>query len=134
MKKLVLNIMASNGITLLVFSVIATLYGGKAICIDTIFQIAVLNILMHLGFIVTHKIDVPYPVFEIMLDISYIMMITLILGAIFNWYQSLPIWVLIIMVFVIYLIGWLIDIYRTKEEVRVINDLLQKRKAQKDRT
>lgn len=128
MKKVVLNIMASTGIILLVLSAVALMYGGKAICINTIFEVAVLSILMHCGFVVTHRLDFRYPILEITADISYTLVITLLTGAVFNWYRSTPVWVLVIMVFVIYLSGCLIDLYRTKEEVRVINELLENRK------
>lgn len=128
MKKAAINIMASTGIILLVLSAVAAMYGGKAICINTIFEIAVLSILIHCGFIVTHRLDFRYPILEIMSDISYTLAITLILGAVFKWYRSTPVWVLVIMVFVIYMAGCLIDLYRTKEEVKVINELLENRK------
>lgn len=128
MKKAAINIMASTGIILLVLSAVAAMYGGKAICINTIFEIAMLSILIHCGFIVTHRLDFRYPILEIMSDISYTLAITLILGAVFKWYRSTPVWVLVIMVFVIYMAGCLIDLYRTKEEVKVINELLENRK------
>lgn len=128
MKKAAINIMASTGIILLVLSAVAAMYGGKAICINTIFEIAMLSILIHCGFIVTHRLDFRYPILEIMSDISYTLAITLILGAVFKWYRSTPVWVLVIMVIVIYMAGCLIDLYRTKEEVKVINELLENRK------
>lgn len=128
MKKVVLNMMASTGIILLVLSVVAMMYGGKAICINTIFEVTMLSILIHLGFLVIRRIDIQYPVLEIMTDISYTLIITLIAGAVFRWYRSTPVWVLIVMVFVVYAVGYLIDLYRTKEEVRAINELLQNRK------
>ncbi|MDC7289289.1 DUF3021 family protein [Blautia schinkii] len=128
MKKVVIHIMASTGIILLALSFVALLYGGKAIFINTIFEITVLSTLMHLGFLVTHRLDVQYPVFEIILDISYTLFVTLLLGAVFQWFQSTPVWVLVIMVFAIYLVGYLTDLYRAKEEVRMINELLENRK------
>lgn len=128
MKKAAINIMASTGIILLVLSAVAAMYGGKAICINTIFEIAMLSILIHCGFIVTHRLDFRYPILEMMADIGYTLAITLILGAVFKWYRSTPVWVLVIMVFVIYMAGCLIDLYRTKEEVKVINELLENRK------
>lgn len=128
MKKVVINILASIGIILLVLSGVATMYGGKAICINTIFEITALSAFMHLGFTVTHRFDMQYPVLEVLTDIIYTMVTTLTWGAVFHWYQSTPIWVLVLMVFVIYLVGYLIDLYRTKEEVRMINELLQNRK------
>ena len=128
MKKAAISIMASTGIILLVLSAVAAMYGGKAICINTIFEIAMLSILIHCGFIVTHRLDFRYPILEIMADIGYTLAITLILGAVLNWYRSTPVWVLAIMVFVIYMAGCLIDLYRTKEEVKVINELLENRR------
>lgn len=114
MKKIVIHIMASTGIIVLALSVVALLYGGKAVFIHTILEIAVLSTLMHLGFFVTHRLNIQNPFFEIMLDISYTLFATLLLGAAFHWYQSIPVWVLVIMVFVIYLVGYLTDLYRTK--------------------
>ena len=128
MKKVIINILASIGIILLVLSGVATMYGGKAICINTIFEIATLSAFMHLGFTVAHRFDIQYPVLEVLTDIIYTMVITLIWGSVFYWYQSTPIWVLVLMVFVIYSVGYLIDLYRTKEEIRMINELLQNRK------
>lgn len=128
MKKNVINIMASTGIILLVLSAVAAMYGGKAICINTIFEVTMLSILIHLGFLVTHRFDIQYPVLEIITDISYTLVITLISGAVFRWYESTPLWVLVIMVFVVYAAGYLTDLYRTKEEARIINELLQSRK------
>lgn len=128
MKKVVINILASTGIILLVLSIVAMMYGGKAICINTIFEVTMLSAFMHLGFLVLHRFDIQNPILEILIDISYTMAITLMAGSFFHWFQSTPIWVLILMVFVIYLVGYLIDLYRTKEEVRIINELLQSRK------
>ena len=56
MKKVVIHIMASTGIIVLALSVVALLYGGKAIFIHTIFEIAVLSTMMHLGFLMTHRL------------------------------------------------------------------------------
>ena len=38
MKKMIVNIMATTGITLVILALVATWYGGTLICISTVFQ------------------------------------------------------------------------------------------------
>ena len=49
MKKVILNIMATTGISLVALSLVATLYDGSLICIDTIFQVLGLNVVIFIG-------------------------------------------------------------------------------------
>lgn len=128
MKKMIINIMATTGITLVVLALIGTLYGAKFLLISSVFQSLGANIVMYLGFILTGKFESKYPILEAILDISYIIVVLIIFGAVFNWYRSTPIWVLIIMAVLIYSFGCLISISRMREEVKDINELLQKRK------
>ena len=128
MKKMIINIMATTGITLVVLALIGTLYGAKFLCISGVFQSLGANIVMHLGFILTGKFESKYPILEAILDISYTIVVLIIFGAVFNWYRSTPIWVLIIMAVIIYSFGCLISIFRMREDVKDINELLQKRK------
>ena len=128
MKKNIINIMASTGIILLVLSIVAVMYGGRAICINTICEVAMLSIFIHSGLSMIHRFDIQNAFLERAADISYIVVITLVSGTVFGWYQSISVWVIVIMVFIIYVVGYLTDLYRTKEEVRMINELLQDRK------
>ena len=114
MKKVVINILASIGIILLVLSGVATMYGGKAICINTIFEITALSAFMHLGFTVTHRFDMQYPVLEVLTDIIYTMVITPYMGCCFSLVSEYPYMGISAYGFVIYLVGYLIDLYRTK--------------------
>lgn len=128
MKKMIINVMTTTGITLIVLSLIGTLYGAKMLFISGVFQSLGANIVMHLGFIITGKFESKYHILESVLDISYTIVVLIIFGAVFNWYTSTPIWVLIIMAVIIYLFGCLMSIFRIKEDVKAINELLQKRK------
>lgn len=128
MKKMIMNIMTTTGITLVVLALIGTLYGAKFLFISGVFQSLGANIVMHLGFIITGKFESKYPILEAILDISYTIVVLIIFGAVFNWYRSTPIWILIIMAVIIYSLGCLMSIFRMREDVKVINELLQKRK------
>jgi len=130
MKKIIINIMATTGITLVALALIGTLYGAEFLFISGVFQSLGANTVINLGFILTGKFESKNPILEAVLDISYTIVVLIIFGAVFNWYSSTPIWVLIIMAVLIYLSGCLISIFRMREDVKAINELLQKRKKQ----
>lgn len=127
MKKMIINVMATTGITLVILALIGTLYGAKFLFISGVFESLGANIVMHLGFIITGKFESKYPILEAILDISYTIVVLIIFGAVFNWYRSTPIWILIIMAVIIYSLGCLMSIFRMREDVKAINELLQKR-------
>lgn len=130
MKKIIINIMATTGITLVVLALIGTLYGAKYLFISSVFQSLGANVVINLGLILTDKFESKNPILEALLDISYTIVVLIIFGAVFNWYSSTPIWILIIMAVFIYLSGCLISIFRMREDVKTINELLNKRRKQ----
>ena len=65
---------------------------------------------------------------EFMLDIGYMEAVVIIFGAIFNWYGSTPIGVLVIMTAMIYIVGVFLNMVQMRQEVEEINELLQKHK------
>lgn len=129
MKKLTINIMTTTGITLVVLAFIAALYGAKFILIYSVFQSLGVNAVIHLGFLLTNKYESKYPILEAILDITYAVAVIILSGIFFNWYSSTPIWVLVIMALLIYIVGYLLRIVRMKEDVEEINTLLRKRKG-----
>ena len=62
MKKIVLNIMATTGITLVVLALIATCFNAIFIRIDAVFQSFILNILLHIGYYFFSKKEYKYPI------------------------------------------------------------------------
>jgi uncharacterized membrane protein YjfL (UPF0719 family) len=130
MKKTVENIMATTGITLVILALIGTLFGARLLFISSVFQSLGANIVIHLGFIFTGRFESKYPILESLLDISYTIVVLIIFGAIFRWYTSTPVWILVIMAVVIYLFGCLIGMFRIREDIKIINELLQNRNHQ----
>lgn len=130
MKKAFINIMATTGVTLIVLAVLGTLFGAKAILISSVFQSLGANIVIHLGFLLTHRFESKYILLEAALDVGYTVVVVVVFGAIFDWFGSTPIWVLVLMAVIIYTISYLHNIFRAREEIREINLLLQKRNHQ----
>lgn len=128
MKKMIINIMASTGITLVVLAIIGTLFDAKFLFISSVFQSLGANIVVNCGFLLTRKFESQYAALEIVLDISYTIIVLIIFGAIFDWFANgTPIWVLVIMAVLIYLLGLLISLFRMQEDINTINKLLRKR-------
>ena len=135
MKRPLVSIMASTGVTLVVLAVIGTLSGAEFLFISSVFESLFANIAIHSGFLIMRKYESKYAAFEVMLDITYTIIVLAILGAIFNWFANgTPIWGLVIMAVVIYLIGFFLSLFRMREDIKIINQLLQKRNKKSNST
>lgn len=127
MKKMITNIMSSTGITLVVLAIIGTSFGAKCLFFSSIFQSLGANIVIHLGFLLTRKFESNYVVLEAALDIGYMIIVLIVFGAAFNWFTSTPIWILVFMAVIIYLLGLSLNLFRLRADIKVINKLLQER-------
>lgn len=130
MKRFVVSLMATTGISIVILALIGAFSGARFLYIDSVFQAFGANIIIHLGLLVTNKFDSKYLVLESLLDISYTIGILLVFGYAFNWYPYTPAWMLVLMAVSVYLIGCAISIFRLREDVRIVNELLQNRNHQ----
>lgn len=128
MKKLSVNILCSTAMTLLILAILGLVSGAQFLLINSVFQSFVVNIVIHIGLFFTHRFENRYAILEFMLDIGYMEVVVIIFGAIFNWYGSTPIWVLVIMTTMIYFVGVFLNMVQMRQEVEEINELLKKRK------
>jgi hypothetical protein len=127
MRRTILNITSTTGVTLIMLALIGTLSGAKFIFISSVFESLVANIVIHLGYFLTRKFESEYVVLEAALDIGYTIIVLVIFGFIFHWFTSTPLWMLVIMSIVIYIAGLLLSAFRIREEIYTINRLLKKR-------
>lgn len=128
MKKISVNILCSTAVTLLILAILGTISGAQFLLINSVFQSLIVNIVIHTGLLFTHRFESCYAILEFMIDIGYMEAVVIIFGAVFNWYGSTPIWVLVIMTTIIYIAGVFLNMVQMRQEVEEINELLQKRK------
>ena len=128
MKKISVNILCSTAMTLLILAILGLVSGAQFLLINSVFQSFVVNIVIHTGLLFTHRFESSYAILEFMLDIGYMEAVVIIFGAIFNWYGSTPIGVLVIMTAMIYIVGVFLNMVQMRQEVEEINELLQKHK------
>ena len=125
MKKMILNIMATTGITLVILALVATCYGGTVIFISAVFQALVLNITIYVGIYLLNRFEYRYPILETGLKLIYVLALVLTSGWIFEWYNNLSSLVLVLMTIIIFGLCVCLDTISLIDEVKVINGLIE---------
>ena len=127
MKKFAVNVLATTGISLSILSIVALCYNAECLYIRTVFEALGANLAIHLCLLLLHQFELKYPIFEMALEVLIVIVISIVLGAIFQWFTSIPIWVLIIMGTVIYIVSLILNAMTMKQEAEKINTLITKR-------
>ncbi len=127
MKKILTNIFATTGLSLLLLSAIALCYDAECLYITSVFQTLEANVVIHIGLLFVQKMELKYTMLEGVLEIGIIIGVLIGSGAIFQWFSSTPVWVLIIMGIVIYIVSWALNLLHMKQEAQEINELIKKR-------
>lgn len=125
MKKWLINIFATTGISLILLSIIAVLYRAEFLCVETVFQVFLVNVIAHLILLLMDKIEIKHAAAEAAIEIVLIAVLSLLFGAVFNWYSSTPLFVLIPMSIAIYVISIVLNILNMKRQADEINKLIQ---------
>ena len=124
MRKIMLNIMATTGITLVVLAMVAVCYGGTLICISTVFQALLLNIVIYVGIYILDYFEYRYSILDTGIKLIYVIAAALFSGLLFDWYANLPLVMLIVMTVVIFGVCLCLDMLSIRDEVKTINRLL----------
>lgn len=128
MKKFAINVLTTTGLSLVLLSVIALFFQAECIFLQTVFQIFGVNIVFHAGFLLTGKLEMRWPFAELFLNIAMIILLLLFFGSLFDWFSSTPVWILIPMGLVIYLISAMLQLFRMRQDAQEINTLIRERK------
>jgi len=128
MKKMIVNILATTGVAIVVLAIIASLHGAEFLFVRGVFETLGACIVIHLGLLLTQKLEYRYIALKALLDVSYIIAAVIVFGAVFDWFdRGTPPWILVIMAVFVYCTGLFLSLYRVQEEVNTINKLLKKR-------
>lgn len=129
MKKFVINVLATTGLSLVLLSVIALFYQAEYLCLQTVFQVFGANAVLHFGFLLLRKLEMKQLLVEIFSGIAMIIILLIVCGLLFDWFSSTPAWVLIPMGFVIYIVSAVLDLIGMRQDAREINMLIRKREG-----
>lgn len=129
MKKFVINILATTGLSLILLSVIALFYQAEYLCLQTVFQVFGANTVLHFGFLLLRKLEMKQLLIETFSGIAMIIILLIVCGFLFDWFSSTPVWVLIPMGFIIYIVSVVLDLISMRQDAREINMLIRKREG-----
>lgn len=126
MKKMLTNIFATTGFSLVLLTVIAGFFKVQWLLLITIFQVLLANILIHLSLLIRQKWELQSVFLAAVTDIVIINGIVFLLSKVFSW--NVGNWVLLLIGSVLYLISRLLDLFYLNQEAREINLLIRKRR------
>ncbi|EMB88740.1 hypothetical protein [Streptococcus mutans] len=126
MRKAVTNFFATTGISLILLSLFALYFQAHWLLLVTIFQVFLVNILIHLVLLTRQKWEFQQELVGSLLDLVIIEGIIYSLSFPFHWNASL--WVLLSIGLIIYLISRLLDLFYLGQEAQEINSLIKKRR------
>lgn len=125
MKKIIVNILATTGVSLLLLSTVALSFHASCIYLETVFQAFGVNIMTHLGIMYIKKIELKNIFTEMALEIAFIVCEILVFGRLFRWFASLPFLLLVCMGVVIYIISLFLNLLQMKQEAKELNLLIK---------
>lgn len=126
-QEIIKNCFSTTGIALVVLSVVACLYDGRFLCLETVFQVLAVSVILQAALTLLKNFESRFFLVEIAVDMCALIVILAVAGVLFHWYESIPLFVLILIGVVVYLTGSLLGLYHLKREVQQINDLLSRR-------
>jgi peptidoglycan/LPS O-acetylase OafA/YrhL len=126
-KSIITNTMFVTGMALVILAVFSLLLNVEIHFVPTVFEIFAANILIILGLFLRWKFEIRNIILEYLVDISYIIVVLVIFGLIFDWYSAIPVWLLVAMAVVIYIFAMIISVTRINKDAKELNKLLQKR-------
>ena len=109
---------------LIVLSVIALFLGGSRICISTVFQTLLLCVLCEGIRTVTANLELYNIFLELLLKYGCIIGLTVIFAYLFQWIENLSLFILLPMAVVILFFCCWIEMDKTKNDIKEINEIL----------
>ncbi len=131
MKKIISNCLATTALTLIILTIVASLYKANFLCLSSVYQVLFVNILIHISLILLRKLENKYFLIEVAIEIGDIVVILLVFGFIFKWYAYTSIWVVVLIGIAVYIIGCFINIIKINNDISFINNQLKLLKAKK---
>ncbi len=131
MKKLLINIFATTGISLGMFSLMALFFKAEWLYLATVFQIWGANVAVHLGLLLIQTWEPRYTVLESIFDFIWVFGVLIAFGVFFGWFANMLMRVLVIMALVIYTVAFFLDSLHKKLETEELNRLIEKRKQER---
>lgn len=123
-KRRIAEILVTTALAIIGLSIVAVICHGRYLCVDTIFQIVFVNVLIHLGLWLFQNLECSYFYVEILGDLGIVLVILLPAGYLFSWFESISPFLLGVLGMVVYGVACLIEVIQIQNNLKKINRLL----------
>jgi hypothetical protein len=130
-KSIITDIMFVTGCALVILTLFSAVFNVEISLVPTVFEIFAADIVIILGIFLRWKFEIRNMILEYLIDISYIIAVLVVFGLIFDWYRSIPVWLLVVMAVVIYIFAAIFTVTKIKKDAEVLNQLLKKHRENK---
>lgn len=96
-------------------------------------QLLFLSTLLCLVQLITKKWSFNYYLLELVVEYIMVLTIVFVVGIYFQWFQLSSYWMVLCYVTPVYILGYFLDIVKTRKDVEIINEEIKKRQERKKR-
>jgi len=126
MRRTIVNTILTTGISIIGLTLYFAATHKSTVLIHTILELFGANIIIHICLHIRDKFEIFNVILEHIIEISYTLVILVVFGILFNWFSSVPVWILILSGIIIYIITAVLTISKINKDTNEINELLQK--------
>lgn len=119
-------ILVTTALAVMGLSAVAVFYQGAYLCIDTIFQIFFVNIIIHVGLWLFERMECSYIYLEILSELGIVLAVLLSAGYAYKWFDTISAPVLGILGAVVYGAACLTETIQIQNNLKKINEMLKK--------
>jgi len=124
MKKTIINMMFTTGISIVGLTLYYAFIREERILVQTILQLFGANVVLHLGLYIRDRFEIRNPLIESVADNSIIITVLLVFGFVFGWFARIPVWLLVVSAIALYAITVFITSSEVKKDIEKVNKLL----------
>ena len=124
MVKTIINIMATTGLAIMVLAGFIAIYGFDLQFCRTVLLAFAANVVVHLGLLVIHKLEIKYLALEVFIDIAYTTIVIVVFGLAFDWFGATPLIIMVVMAIALHICALFLHLAYIKAETNAINKLL----------
>lgn len=131
-KQLIINTFTTTTMSIVLTSVVSLIAGGTYMGFAVPLEILLANFLAHIGFVLLNKIDMKYKIFNYFAMLAFSLGIVIGFCFLFNWCEVGELWIICLIVIVVFIVAFVIDLIKIKQDADEINTSLNEIRKRKD--
>ncbi len=111
-KRFIVNVLATTALSIFLMCLVAIIRDFTLMGIFVPFEILLVNLLAHIGFVIFDKINMKYKILNYIVMLIYLVGIIVGFGYLFKWFVVNEIWVVCVVGVAVFIIALVIDIIK----------------------